>query len=205
MYRRMLVVLDGSKLAEETIPYACQMAGRLDINVDLLHVTSPLASKALPFMIQFYMDKMAESIKEQILKIQTTITNKKALKPVEVKSKVVTGHPVEEILKYTQENTIDLIMIATHGASGIRRWAALGSVANQVLHAAEVPVLLIRSGMSPTPIDGRLAHTILVPLDNSKVAEAALPYAEELAKQRGVQSVEILLVNVCEPYIIPEE
>jgi len=82
----------------------------------------------------------------------------------------------------------------------------MGGVAYQVLHASEVPVLLIRSGMPQTPINDKLPQqTILVPLDHSQIAESALPHAEALAKQRGVQAVEILLLNVCEPYIMPEE
>ena len=146
MYKRMLVPLDGSKLAEETIPYAQEVAGRLDLDLDLLHVTNPLESEGLglSFMSQFYMDKIAESVREQIQKIQATTIGQESVKPIEVSSKVVSGYPADEILKYAEGNSTDVILMATHGASGVRRWE-IGSMAYKILQASKIPVLLIRS------------------------------------------------------------
>jgi nucleotide-binding universal stress UspA family protein len=201
VYRRMLVPLDGSKLAEETIPYARELAGRLNLDLDFLHVSGPLESRLS--MVQTYMDNIAEAVRGQIQRIQTTTIGKEAFRPIDVKSKVVTGYPPEEILKYAEENNIDLILIATHGASGVRRWA-LGSVAHQVLHASKVPVWLIRSGVPEEVIYDKWPHrTILVPLDGSGLAELALPHAEALAKQRGAQAVEILLLSIYAPSVSP--
>jgi nucleotide-binding universal stress UspA family protein len=198
----MLVPLDGSKLAEETFPYARELAGRLDLDIDFLHVCGPLESELLS-MSQMYVDKMAEAVRGQIQKIQATTVGKKAARPIEVKSKVVTGYPSEEILKYAEENKIDIILMATHGASGVRRWA-LGSVAYQVLHASKVPVWLVRSGIPQEVIyDKWPQRTILVPLDGSKLAESALPHAEALAKQRGVQAIDVLLLSIYAPSINP--
>lgn len=202
MYRRMLVPLDGSKLAEETFPYARELAGRLDLDLDFLHVCLPLESDFIP-MSQVYVDTLAGSAREQIQRIQATTAGKESVRQVNVRSKVVTGYPAEEILKYSEENTIDIILLATHGNSGVRRWA-LGSVAYQVLHASKIPVWLVRSGI-PNEIvfDQWPQRTILVPLDGSKPAESALPHAEALAKQRGIQAVEILLLSVYAPSVSP--
>lgn len=201
MYRRILVPLDGSKLAEETIPYAREIAGRLDLDLDFLHVSGPLESRLS--MVQMYVDNIAESVKGQIHRIQTTTVGKATFRPVEVRSKVSTGYPPEEILKYAEENGIDIILMATHGASGVRRWA-LGSVAHQVLHASKVPVWLIRSGVPEEVIyDKWPRRTILVPLDGSRLAELALPHAEALAKQRGTQAIEILLLSIYAPSVSP--
>lgn len=199
MYRRMLVPLDGSKLAEETFPYAQELAGRLDLDLHFLHVCDPLESP----MRQIYLDKMAESVRAQIQKIQATTVGKTAIRPIEVRGKVVKGYPAEEILKYAEENTIDIILMATHGAGGVRRWA-LGSVAYQVLHSSKIPVWLIRSGLPKEIVYDQLPHrTILVPLDGSKLAESALPHAEALAKQRGTHVIDILLLSVYAPSIYP--
>ena len=60
-----------------------------------------------------------------------------------VRAELTIGHPAEEIICYADENKFDLIVMATHGRSGIGRWA-LGSVAEKVLRASKVPVLLAR-------------------------------------------------------------
>jgi nucleotide-binding universal stress UspA family protein len=198
MYRKMLVPLDGSKLAEETLPYVRELAGRLDLDLDFLYVGDPRMSQMTP-MNQIYVDKMADSVRAQIQKIQNTTVGKETIRPIEVKSKLVTGNPADEILKYAEENKIDIIMMATHGASGVRRWA-LGSVAYQVLHASKIPVWLVRSGIPQETIyDKWPSRTIMVPLDGSKLAEAALPHAEAVAKQRGAQVIEVLLLCVYAP------
>jgi len=198
MYRRMLVPLDGSKLAEETLPYVRELAGRLDLDLDFLFVCDPRMTQMAP-MSQIYVDKMAEMVREQIQKIQTTTVGKETMRPIEVRSKVITGVPADEILKYAEVNKVDIIMMATHGASGVRRWA-MGSVAYQVLHASKIPVWLVRSGLPQETIyDKWPSRTIMVPLDGSKLAEAALPHAEAIARQRGAQVMEILLLSVYAP------
>jgi nucleotide-binding universal stress UspA family protein len=195
----MLAPLDGSKLAEETFPYARELAGRLDLDLDFLHVCSPQESQLIS-MSQIYVDKVAESVREQI---QNSAVSKKTARPIEVKTKVVTGYAAEEILKYAEENKIDIILMATHGASGVRRWA-LGSVAYKVLHASRVPVWLVRSGIpQETVYDKWPEKTILVPLDGSELAESAIPHAEVLAERRGVQNIDIMLLSVYAPKIYP--
>jgi nucleotide-binding universal stress UspA family protein len=202
MYKRMLVPLDGSKLAEETIPYARELAGRLDLDLDFLYVSHPLMMQMLP-MSQFYVEKIAEAVKTQVLIVRANTVGKETARPVEVRSKVTTGYPAEEILKYAEENEVDIILLATHGASGVRRWA-MGSVAYQVLHASKIPVWLVRSGIPEQIVfDKWPRRTILVPLDGSQLAESALPHAEAIARQRGAQVTEILLLSVYAPTIYP--
>jgi nucleotide-binding universal stress UspA family protein len=169
----MLVPLDGSKLAEETFPYARELAGRLDLDLDFLVVVlrSHIGTRGQAY-------GTGKSVRAQIQKIQATMVEEKAIRPVEVRGAVAIGYPAEEILKYAGENKVDIILMSTHGASGVRLWA-LGSVAYKILHASKVPVLLIRSE-APQQIvyDKWPRRTILVPLDGSKLAESALPHAE---------------------------
>jgi nucleotide-binding universal stress UspA family protein len=127
-------------------------------------------------------------------------------KPEEVASAhgelVTGGSPSEEILHYVEKNDIDLILMATHGRSGISRWA-MGSVAYKVLRSSRVPVWLVRAGTSEKIIEDRLAtRTILVPLDGSKLAELVLPHIEALAKQWADGQLEIVLLRVCEPPVV---
>jgi len=203
MYRRMLVPLDGSKLAEEVFFYAGELAGRLDIDMHFLNVCDPDETMLLP-MRQVYVEKVAETVKERALKIKADSGEAEGGRQIEVVARVATGYPPEEILKYADENQIDIILMATHGASGVRRWA-LGSTAHKVLHAASVPVWLVRSGVPENAVHEEwFQRGIMVPLDGSELAETALPHAEALAKQRGLKNVEVTLLRVCEPILISE-
>ena len=96
-------------------------------------------------MYKFYVDKMAEMVQSQTHEIQTKAGDHENVRPIEARGIVVTGVPSVEILECAEENNIDIILMATHGALGVRRWA-LGSVAYQVLHASKIPVLLVRAG-----------------------------------------------------------
>lgn len=197
VYRKMLVPLDGSKLAEETFPYAQELAARLNLDLHFLHVSNPIETHLLS-MSQMYVDGIAESVRKQIQKIQTTFVKRETVRSIKVRGKVVTGSPADEILKYAEKNKIDIIMMATQGASGIRRWA-LGSVTYKVLHTSNLPIWIVRSGISPkTTYDKWPQRTILVPLDGSELSESAIPHAEELAKQQGSGLVEVVLLRVCE-------
>jgi nucleotide-binding universal stress UspA family protein len=199
----MLVPLDGSKLAEEVFPYARELAGRLDLDLAFLNVCNPHETDLLPIR-QFYVDKMVELVRSQTSEIQGITGRPVGAKTIQTISKVVVGYPAEEILKYAEENDVDIILMSTHGYSGIKRWA-LGSVAYKVLHASKIPVWLVRNGIpEETVYDKWPRRTILVPLDGSKLAESSLPHAEALAKQRGLEAIEILLLSVCQPALVPE-
>ncbi len=197
MYRRMLVLLDGSKMAEVVFSYARELSGRLGLDLDLLHVCNSEEAQQLP-MRQAYIEHMAEILKaqsEEIWKKAETKAGKKAVKAV---GKVLVGYPAEEILKYAGENKIDIIMLATHGRSGIRRWG-LGSVADKVIHEADVPVWLVPAALHKGILyDNIPGRSILVPLDGSKLAEEVIPHVIALARQRGVE-IKIMLINVSKP------
>jgi nucleotide-binding universal stress UspA family protein len=125
-------------------------------------------------------------------------------------TKVVDGDPATCIVECaTQDPSIMMIAMSTHGRSGLGRWV-FGSVADKVLHAAPVPLLLVRSSESEseTDSDGPVQvhsphhyHTILVPLDGSSFAEQALWQARVLAAASGANQendsgAKLVLVSV---------
>ncbi len=201
MYRKMLVLLDGSRLAEVVLPYAGELAVGLGVEVTLFHVCSVQECESVP-VHRDYVERIAEVARHQWLG-DDRMTSAEPGRRVGVRCRLAVGHPAEEILRYASDNDIDLIVMATHGRSGIRRWA-LGSVADKVLSASQVPVLLVRAqvageaGSAAAPL-----KTIVVPLDGSEVAELVLPHVEMLARQLGAGSVEVVLVAVCEPLPSP--
>ena len=201
MYKRMLVPLDGSELAEVVFTYAKELAGRLDVDVILLHVYEPGESTLAP-MHQAYVEHTAEVIRREAAEVQRR-TGAPAGKAIAAKGILAVGYPAEEILHYAEKNDIDLILMATHGRSGIRRWV-MGSVADKVLRASKVPVWLVRAGVPQEIVyDQWPRRTILVPLDGSRLARAVLPHVETLAKQRGTELVDVVLLRVYELPDIP--
>ncbi|HWQ15114.1 MAG TPA: universal stress protein, partial [Roseiflexaceae bacterium] len=112
---------------------------------------------------------------------------------VEVGTEVRCGPPAEVIVETAEGEHVALIAMATHGYSGLKRWA-LGSTADKVVHATGTPVLLVR-GEAPAPQEVRIRR-ILLPLDGSRLARQALPLAAELAvRARG----ELLLLRAIVP------
>ncbi len=198
MYKKMLVPLDGSELSEVVFPYAKELAGRLGLDVILLHVHSPGEGETLP-LHRTYIEHKAEVVRCQSEEVRGKVGGGVGGKTPRVRGELAAGYPAEEILRYAEENEIDLILMATHGRSGIRRWV-MGSVADKVLQASKVPVWLVRAGVPEGIVyDKWPRRTILVPLDGSELAEAVLPHVEALAKQRGAELLDVVLLRVCEP------
>jgi nucleotide-binding universal stress UspA family protein len=193
----MLVPLDGSELSEVVFPYARELAGGLGLDVILIHVHSP-AERGTRHVYRAYIEYQTDIMRRQLAETAKSIGASSEGKILEVQGEVVEGYPAEEILRYADEKEIDFILMATHGYSGVKRWA-LGSVAEKVLHVSKVPVWLVRASVPEQTIaDTWSSRTILVPLDGSELAEGVLPHAEAIAKQRGTELVEIVLLRVIE-------
>lgn len=201
MYRKMLVPMDGSESAETVIPYAEELAGRLDLDVIVFHVLRERHGEQAP-MHRAYVERASARIRHQLELFNRRIGTRWSIATQPVNTVLVIGHPAEEILRYADSHEIDLILMATHGRSGIRRWA-MGSVAAKVLRASRVPVWLVPSAIEPGFIrDEWQRRTIVVPLDGSELAETVLPYVEALVNQWGPAAFDIALLHVCEPAFV---
>ncbi|MGD0857474.1 MAG: universal stress protein [Dehalococcoidia bacterium] len=185
MYEKILVPLDGSELAEVALPYAEELAGRLGSEIILIYV-SELTKDPGDKKLRSYLQKMVEATKDGASKY----SNKPGIGPaVEVKSIILSGSPAEKIVEYADNENIGLIVISTHGQSGIKRWA-LGSVADKVVRATIRPVALIRAkGARPDMRGKGMLNKVLVSLDGSKEGEAIIPYIEELASRLKVKVI----------------
>lgn len=202
MFQKILVLLDGSELAEVVFAYAEELAGKLDLDVILLHVYSPALSDYVP-MHRVYIDGAASTIKRQAQEVRKKLGIKAKAKPVSVRGELAMGYHADEILRFADENAVDLILMATHGRSGIKRWT-MGGVADKVLRASTVPVLLVRAGIEEeTPYEEWPGKTMIVPLDGSELAESVLPYVEELGKPRGAEKLDVVLIRICDPPVTP--
>jgi nucleotide-binding universal stress UspA family protein len=146
MYGRILAPLDGSELSELSLEHVKKvaMAGETPEVVLLMvlegisyltYVSNTRTSDSTIRNIekenqdkaQEYMDKVADRLKNEGISAQGV---------------VVWGRPADEILKYIKENKIDLVIMSTHGRSGIPRWA-FGSVADKVIRYSTAPILIV--------------------------------------------------------------
>jgi nucleotide-binding universal stress UspA family protein len=176
MYESILVPLDGSELAEAALPYATELAGRLVSNVTLLYVGESAKDPQLNIR-ESYMDKMLGAARRGVERY----LEKPKTQAVQVKSEILFGNPAEMIVDYAEKTDAGLIVMSTHGRSGIGRWT-LGSVADKVVRATKRPVELIRAkGADPDLRQKRILIKALVPLDGSKEGESAIPYVREIA------------------------
>ena len=143
--RKILAPTDFSEHAENAVRYACGLAERLGAELHLLHVLSeivptgpdPLLTPVLP--PEYYRESEVQS-REALAKLIQPSWGK----PPVVESAVRWESPVEGIVDYAREAAIDLIVIATHGRTGLSH-VLLGSVAERIVREASCPVLTIRS------------------------------------------------------------
>jgi nucleotide-binding universal stress UspA family protein len=191
--RRILVGLDGSPLAESILPFVETLARRMGAGVTLLHV-SAVPEAAPPITDLPSIDEIV--VRDRALAAEYLEQQRRRLARADVVASVATasGRPAAEIVACATRERADLIALATHGRSGIQRWT-YGSVADGVLHATTIPLLLMRPD-APWSARPHGPGRILVPLDGSPEAERALGVAEPLAARCGLP---VVLVRYVEP------
>lgn len=142
MYKRVLVPLDGSPLGEGVLPLLMDIAGPLDMTIVLLRVIEPVAPLVLESGRAVSVDDIdvrRRDAEEYLAPIAADLRSR----GVETSWEVRIGRAEEEILAAAHAARADLIAMSTHGRSGLGR-LLFGSVAEQVLRQAEVPVFLMR-------------------------------------------------------------
>jgi len=150
MYQKILVPLDGSELAECVLPHVETVArGCSAVEIVLLRVCDA------PSILADYPEGKGKSWERHVERMTTNAEQQcniylgdmeKQLRDqgfnVRIESRL--GKPAEEIINYANESNVDLIIMASHGRSGVSRWA-YGSVADKVLRSTCVPVLLVKA------------------------------------------------------------
>jgi len=149
MYKKMLAPLDGSGFSEcslehvRTVAIGCQVP-----EVVLLMVVEPIKTIAYAETSGDWVAEKEKHNQAEAEKYLSELAENLEGEGVVVQAAVVHGNPAEEILDYAKNNQVGLIVMSTHGRSGISRWA-FGSVTDRVLRHSAVPVLI-------TPPPGRI-------------------------------------------------
>lgn len=207
MFEKTLICLDGSKLAEQILPYATEHALRFNSEVTLLRVMAMPSSTYMG--AEGITTGIAGIIEEEVRKQEPDmeayldgIAAPLLKRGIDVKCIILRPAPAgHAILDYARGNPIDLICLATHGRSELGR-TVFGSVADFVLRESGLPTLVYRPRESETgaTAEPQLLKKILACLDGSRLAEQIMPYAAEEAL--GFQAELVLLQVVPEPVIL---
>ena len=195
-FRSILVPLDGSALAEQTIPLVLEIARLARSKVRLVLVHPILPPPFYEESAQLYVSvdlAMRKAAREYLRGLAAQLRERSGL-PI---SSVTLNGPTEPALvKYVHDMGADLVAMTTHGRGGVRG-AWLGSVADRLLRSLDVPVLVTRAHEEAAPMSAPpRIREILVPLDGSTLAEAALAPAAALA---GLFEAELVLVQIVPP------
>ena len=164
MYKKILVPLDGSKLAECAIPHVEELVKGCDTEeVILVSVTErvqgyrPIEGSSEPVVgsaggwmgsgqtsVQRFVPEAFGKKEKQAQRYLDRIAKELAAKGINVSTEVLLWKPAEAIVGYAKQFGCDLIVMASHGRSGPSRWAH-GSVADKVLRGSCIPVLMIKA------------------------------------------------------------
>ncbi|AII59317.1 MAG: hypothetical protein AMXMBFR85_08860 [Dehalococcoides mccartyi] len=180
-FKRILVALDGTKTAEKTLPIAECMAGAAETQLLLVSICDP--KPKITDERQKYLDIKAAELQA---------------KGIKSSGKMFCGELMPLILKCIRDNDIDLLCVASHGYTGIKKMV-LGSVSEKLIKSTNLPVLLVKDGYDA---DKAAFGNILLPLDGSLFSEACLKQVSVLA--RDFKSKLTLLV-VIQPPCIPSD
>jgi nucleotide-binding universal stress UspA family protein len=183
----MLIPLDGSKTAENVLPYGRILARTFQIPVELMEVldiagmaSHVAAEKAR--RLDTVVTEGERSSEQYLKKIANSFSG------VNVRCTVERGRPEDVIVEKAAADKTTLIAMATHGRSGMSRWL-LGSIAEKVLRATTNPLLLVRANEEALTEGEAVLRSIIVPLDGSELAESVLPTAVKLARLLNVGMV----------------
>ncbi len=149
--KRILLPTDFSRFSQPAVEMACMLADKFAAELHLLNVMDDLADRMPDFAMGIDLQPLRESwtSKQGDYEIDTLSKLSQVLDPEWKHDKhttiaTKTGRPFVEIVRYAREHEIDLIVMGTHGHTGLTH-AMLGSVAENVVRVASCPVLTVRS------------------------------------------------------------
>ena len=143
MFKKILVCLNGSDLAEQILPYAAEVAQLSGSKVVLLAVTIPPGAIVQPLIGYYHATPLERIQRDEELagEYLKRVARRLRRKRLHVECVTLPGDPGKTIVSYAAQNDIDLIAMGTHGQSGLGR-LVFGSVADFVLRHSELPILV---------------------------------------------------------------
>ncbi len=190
MFNRILLPMDRSPLAECVLPHVAAIARAFESQVTLVHVMDPphrmnwrRAVDPLNWRIR---KAEAESyLGDLVLRLQKA--------GLAAEKQILEGPAAERIVEFSHKNDVPLIVLSSHGQSGLSGWN-VSSVVQKIILRAHTSIMIVRAYQpASTDVTGLRYHRLLVPMDGSQRAECILPVVETLARAHQAQ---ILLAHV---------
>ncbi len=190
MFKNILAPLDGSPLAESILPHAAAIGEAFDSKITLMRVLSPdqvadqeqpvdpLNWKITQVEAETYLDMIAGRLDKLGLSVDTLVKE---------------GPPAERIVEFALQDNIDLVLLSSHGSSGLTRWN-VSSVTRKIIQNSRRSTMVVRAyDKEAADLENFHYRRILVPLDGSLRAELVLPTAKTLAR---FHNAEIILTHI---------
>jgi len=192
MFNKILVPLDRSPLAECVLPHVVTIAKAFEAQVTLLHVMDSTNRASQPRAVD-PLDWQIRKAEAEAYMHDLALRLQKASLPAQ--HRILEGQAAEQIVKFAHNNDADLILLSSHGQSGLSGWN-VSSVVQKIVLRASTSIMVVRA-YQPVPPDltGLRYQRLLVPLDGSQRAECALPQVATLASAHQAQIVLAYIVR----------
>lgn len=178
MFERILLPLDGSTLAECVLPHAVALSRATNAQLVLVHVVEPAPEKGPLATDPLHWHLLKAEMKAYLDEICKRLSRLEL--PVEAVQ--LEGPAAERIVEYAHENGVDLVLLSSHGSSGLTGWN-VSSVVQKVILRVNRSAMIVRAyEATGRDLESLTYRRILVPLDGSRRAEYVLPVVSALAR-----------------------
>jgi nucleotide-binding universal stress UspA family protein len=197
MFGNILTPLDGSQLAECVLPHVVSIAKAFDAEVTLMRVLdssngSNQSTAVDPLEWQIQKAEAESYLRSQAARLQEA--------GIQVATVLLEGKAADTVIEYARDSGSDLIILSSHGQSGISGWN-VSSVVQKIILRVRKSIMIVRAyQIDREPIEEHVYQRVLLPLDGSQRAEFAIPAAAALAR---ANQAELLVVHVIHKPEIP--
>lgn len=140
LYKKILIATDGSEYTKRSVEYGIELAKSTGAKLYAIYVFDTRAYDSLPESAPI---EYAYLLLRQEGEVATEyVADRARAIGLEAEKIITEGHPADEIIKYAEKNSIDLIVMGTFGKGGVNR-LLMGSVANKVVRISKIPVLVV--------------------------------------------------------------
>lgn len=140
LYRKILIATDGSEYTKKAVDYGIDLASNAGEKIHVIYVVDTRAYSSIPLSSPMeFAYSLLRNEGDMAIKY---VAGRAEVAGLEVEGIIAEGHPAEEIIKYAEKNSIDLIVMGTLGKSGLERFL-LGSVADKVIRNSRIPVIAV--------------------------------------------------------------
>lgn len=140
LYRRILIATDGSEYTKKAVDYGIDLANNTGAELHAIYVIDTRAYDSIPLSAP--LEYAYSLLRQEGDKAIKYVADRAEAEGLEVEGIITEGHPADEIIKYAENNSIDLIVMGTLGKSGLDRFL-LGNVADKVIRSSKIPVIAV--------------------------------------------------------------